>query len=184
MAEEVQGDEYFEVEDIRGWRQGEEGREYLVKWAGYGHKHNTWEPAWLRTEAASNPVCHKLSRQDPGTCMEARGIGCPEPVITVGPAAGRAEGPTNKKLLWGDLAGRQQIRRLIWRRYRGAPQSTTDQKTGIHAQNTELGNVERGTGLRFLRQEAPSGEPGEQRSMKDEDKPTPSCDAAQLEALR
>ena len=30
-AEEVQGDEYFEVEDIRGWRQGEEGREYLVK---------------------------------------------------------------------------------------------------------------------------------------------------------
>jgi hypothetical protein len=44
-AEEVQGDEYFELEDIRGWRQGEEGREYLVKWAGYGHKYNTWEPA-------------------------------------------------------------------------------------------------------------------------------------------
>jgi len=44
-AEEVQGDKYFEIEDIRGWRQGEEGREYLVKWKGYGHKHNTWEPA-------------------------------------------------------------------------------------------------------------------------------------------
>lgn len=44
-AEEVQGDEYFKVEDIRDWRLGEEGREYLVKWAGYGHKHNTWEPA-------------------------------------------------------------------------------------------------------------------------------------------
>jgi hypothetical protein len=37
MGEEVQGDEYFEVEDIRDWRQGEEGREYLVKWPGYGH---------------------------------------------------------------------------------------------------------------------------------------------------
>lgn len=37
--------------------------------------------------------------------------------------------------------------------------------------------MERGTGLRFLRQEAPPGEPGEQRSTKDEDKPTPSCEA-------
>jgi len=44
-AEEIQGDEYFEVEDIWDWRLGEEGREYLVKWAGYGHKDNTWEPA-------------------------------------------------------------------------------------------------------------------------------------------
>lgn len=44
-TKEVQGDEYLEVEDIRGWRQGEEGRECLVTWAGYGHKHNTWEPA-------------------------------------------------------------------------------------------------------------------------------------------
>ncbi|EJT71107.1 hypothetical protein GGTG_10367 [Gaeumannomyces tritici R3-111a-1] len=41
-AEEVQGDEYFEMEDIRDWRQGEEGREYLVKWAGYGHNQG-WE---------------------------------------------------------------------------------------------------------------------------------------------
>jgi hypothetical protein len=44
-AEEVQVDEYFQVEDIRGLRQGEEGWEYLVKWEGYRHKHNTWEPA-------------------------------------------------------------------------------------------------------------------------------------------
>ena len=35
-TEEVQGDEYFKVEDIRDWRQGEEGREYLVKWQGMG----------------------------------------------------------------------------------------------------------------------------------------------------
>ncbi|KAK4150401.1 hypothetical protein C8A00DRAFT_18056 [Chaetomidium leptoderma] len=44
-TEETRVDEYFKVEDIRDWRQGEEGREYLVKWAGYGNKHNTWEPA-------------------------------------------------------------------------------------------------------------------------------------------
>ena len=35
-AEKVQGDEYFDVEEIRGWRWGKEGREYLVKWARYG----------------------------------------------------------------------------------------------------------------------------------------------------
>jgi hypothetical protein len=44
-AGEVQHGEYFQVEDIRDWRQGEEGLEYLVKWEGYGHKYNTWEPA-------------------------------------------------------------------------------------------------------------------------------------------
>jgi hypothetical protein len=44
-TKKVQGDEYFNVEEIRGWRWGKEGREYLVKWAGYGNKHNTWEPA-------------------------------------------------------------------------------------------------------------------------------------------
>ncbi len=44
-AEEAQGDKYFEVEGIWDWRLREEGWEYLVKWAGYGHKDNTWEPA-------------------------------------------------------------------------------------------------------------------------------------------
>ncbi|POS70301.1 hypothetical protein DHEL01_v211305 [Diaporthe helianthi] len=44
-TKKVQGDECFNVEEIRGWRWGKEGREYLVKWAGYGNKHNTWEPA-------------------------------------------------------------------------------------------------------------------------------------------
>ncbi|EAQ84068.1 predicted protein [Chaetomium globosum CBS 148.51] len=45
MTEEVQGEEYFKVEDIQDRRRGEDGWEYLVKWAGYRHKHNTWEPA-------------------------------------------------------------------------------------------------------------------------------------------
>jgi hypothetical protein len=44
-TKKVQGDEYFNVEEILEWRQGEEGLEYLVKWAGYGEKHNSWEPA-------------------------------------------------------------------------------------------------------------------------------------------
>ena len=44
-TEKVQGDEYFNVEEILEWREGEDGPEYLVKWAGYGHRHNTWEPA-------------------------------------------------------------------------------------------------------------------------------------------
>jgi hypothetical protein len=44
-AEEVEDDGYFEVEDIWDWRQGDEEREYQVKWVGYEHKHNTWEPA-------------------------------------------------------------------------------------------------------------------------------------------
>jgi hypothetical protein len=36
---------YFEVEKILNSRQQEGGWEYLVKWEGYGHKHNTWDPA-------------------------------------------------------------------------------------------------------------------------------------------
>lgn len=44
-TEKVQGNEYFNVEKILEWREGEDGPEYLVKWAGYGHRYNTWEPA-------------------------------------------------------------------------------------------------------------------------------------------
>ena len=44
-TEKVQGDEYFNVEKILEWRQGEVGLEYWVKWAGYGMKDNSWEPA-------------------------------------------------------------------------------------------------------------------------------------------
>jgi hypothetical protein len=43
-TKKVQADEYFNVEEILKWRQGEEGLEYLVKWVGYGKKHNSWEP--------------------------------------------------------------------------------------------------------------------------------------------
>ena len=42
---QVRRAKYFQFEDILKSRQGEEGWEYLVKWKGYGHKHNTWEPA-------------------------------------------------------------------------------------------------------------------------------------------
>ncbi|KAK4149623.1 hypothetical protein C8A00DRAFT_37779 [Chaetomidium leptoderma] len=41
----VQGAKYFQFEYILKWRRRAEGQEYLVKWEGYGHKHNTWEPA-------------------------------------------------------------------------------------------------------------------------------------------
>lgn len=38
-------DEVYEVEDIRDHRGGPGQREYLVKWAGYGERENTWEKA-------------------------------------------------------------------------------------------------------------------------------------------
>ncbi|EIE90565.1 hypothetical protein RO3G_15276 [Rhizopus delemar RA 99-880] len=38
-------DTYYEVEDIRDHRGGPGQREYLVKWAGYGERENTWEKA-------------------------------------------------------------------------------------------------------------------------------------------
>ena len=38
-------DELYEVEDIRDHRGNPGHREYLVKWAGYGERVNTWEPA-------------------------------------------------------------------------------------------------------------------------------------------
>ena len=43
-TEKVQGNDYFNVEKILKWRRGEEGLEYIVKWAGYRKKHNSWEP--------------------------------------------------------------------------------------------------------------------------------------------
>jgi hypothetical protein len=38
-------DEYYEVEDIRDHRGSSGNREYLVKWAGYGERANTWQKA-------------------------------------------------------------------------------------------------------------------------------------------
>jgi hypothetical protein len=39
----------FSVDELLDCRKRRQGRkqitEYLVKWAGYGHEHNTWEPA-------------------------------------------------------------------------------------------------------------------------------------------
>jgi hypothetical protein len=46
-VQEVQDGDYFQVEDVldRRRRKGRKGGwEYLVKWAGYGHEHNSWEP--------------------------------------------------------------------------------------------------------------------------------------------
>ena len=45
MDESVIEDEYYEVEEIRDHRGTAGKREYLVKWAGYGERANTWEPA-------------------------------------------------------------------------------------------------------------------------------------------
>lgn len=43
-ADEVQGDEYFQVEEILDSRRRGRRVEYLVKWEGYGHEHDSWEP--------------------------------------------------------------------------------------------------------------------------------------------
>ena len=34
----------LQVEDIVGMRDGDNGKEYLVKWHGYDDAQNTWEP--------------------------------------------------------------------------------------------------------------------------------------------
>ncbi|KAG1567932.1 hypothetical protein G6F47_013819 [Rhizopus delemar] len=38
-------DEYYELEAIRDHRGPSGNREYLVKWAGYGERANTWQKA-------------------------------------------------------------------------------------------------------------------------------------------
>ena len=41
---EVEGDIVYRFEDILGDRQRGRRRYGLVKWEGYGHEHNSWEP--------------------------------------------------------------------------------------------------------------------------------------------
>ncbi|KAG1450460.1 hypothetical protein G6F55_009674 [Rhizopus delemar] len=45
IDESIIEDEYYTVEEIRDHRGSSGSREYLVKWAGYGDRANTWEPA-------------------------------------------------------------------------------------------------------------------------------------------
>jgi transposase InsO family protein len=48
LPEIIQGEVEYEVEEILGHRDVGTGkrtkRQYLVKWQGYGHEHNSWEP--------------------------------------------------------------------------------------------------------------------------------------------
>jgi hypothetical protein len=41
---QADGNDEWEVERIMQQRQGKQGSEYLVKWLGYPHSENTWEP--------------------------------------------------------------------------------------------------------------------------------------------
>lgn len=41
---EPQESEEYEVEEVLAHRYNGKRREYLIKWTGYGHEHNTWEP--------------------------------------------------------------------------------------------------------------------------------------------
>ena len=42
---EVEGHPEYEVEQVLDHRKRGRGVQYLIKWKGYGHKENTWEPA-------------------------------------------------------------------------------------------------------------------------------------------
>jgi hypothetical protein len=60
----VDGDAYWEVETIVGHRERKAGRrmvrEFLVRWAGYGPEHDTWEPE--RSLKESEPVEREIER--------------------------------------------------------------------------------------------------------------------------
>ncbi|KAK4173967.1 hypothetical protein QBC36DRAFT_313398 [Triangularia setosa] len=57
IAEEIRGDEYFQVEEILDSRRRGRRMEYLVKWEGYRHEHDSWEPA------AHSEKCPEMLRQ-------------------------------------------------------------------------------------------------------------------------
>ena len=54
---EIENNQEYEVERILDARNGQQGKEYLVKWKGYPHSENTWEPKSNLTN------CQPLLRQ-------------------------------------------------------------------------------------------------------------------------
>ena len=51
LIDDTDNVEEWEVESIEGKRTVRKQAQYLVKWKGSSHWHNTWEPAYLLTNA-------------------------------------------------------------------------------------------------------------------------------------
>jgi hypothetical protein len=66
----------YEVEAVLDYRppKGKRGKpKYLIKWSGYGHQHNIWEPEWRLNKAAveSYWARHPLEAASPGVLVPA-----------------------------------------------------------------------------------------------------------------
>ncbi|CAK5269190.1 unnamed protein product [Mycena citricolor] len=69
----IRGAEEWEVEEIVKEQKVDQGKQYLVKWKGWPHSENTWEPSQHLTHAKkvlrdwqrkqSNPDTHNASCQ-------------------------------------------------------------------------------------------------------------------------
>jgi hypothetical protein len=72
---EIEGDLEYEVEQVLDHRLRKYGKreraEYLIKWKGYGHEHNTWEPERNLTNA-SDVLQNFLSRVRPAAPQRSR----------------------------------------------------------------------------------------------------------------
>jgi hypothetical protein len=51
LVDDTDNVEEWEVECIKGKRTVRKQVQYLVKWKGFSHWHNSWEPAYLLTNA-------------------------------------------------------------------------------------------------------------------------------------
>ena len=97
----------YEVDKVVGRRQGRAGVEYKVRWVGYGHDQDTWEPAdnlsgsasdrvtaWLQTEADKARPELRAAAKSAG--LQLTGVPAASRADSQQPSPGRAAAPATR----------------------------------------------------------------------------------------
>jgi Chromo (CHRromatin Organisation MOdifier) domain len=80
----IKGEEEYEVEEVLGSRQhGHEKKlQYLLKWKGYSHAHDSWEPA---DQVHTPQLIDKFHRENPKSAQVVELNSCKETTLETMP---------------------------------------------------------------------------------------------------